>query len=219
MLQSLQFWKQYFTYLFPKETWGMLLNLSYDFMDPFWKILSSNWLFHVKTVCFCWFCIFLIAWVIIEVTVGFANTLIWLCFLIVRDRDHGARDAYYSPRRSRPVSRSASPKEERTYKSHNRSPRHRSISRSLSPHNEKHVKLRLQHSPGENGKRVHDEDYVRAHDEGYLRSNAPGRKSESPSRPRSRSYRWVCFLFSKLRGPRFLAVKILVGFFILDIEP
>lgn len=158
-------------------------------MDPFWKILGSNLLSDVKTVYFCWFCISLIVWVIIEVTIGFSNILIWLCFWIVRDRDHGARDAYYSPRRSRSVSRSASPREERTYKSHDRSPRHRSISRSLSPRNERHVKLRRQHSPGENSKRVNDDDYVRDRDEGYRRSNAPGRKSESPSRPRSRSYR------------------------------
>ncbi|CAI9118681.1 OLC1v1020279C1 [Oldenlandia corymbosa var. corymbosa] len=87
-----------------------------------------------------------------------------------RDRDRGARKGKYG-------SRSVSPREERSYRSHEKSPRQSgSFSDSPSPRKEKHDRP----SPGgDRGHRVHDVDG---------RSQSPRRMSRSPSRSRSRSY-------------------------------
>ncbi|TXG71823.1 hypothetical protein EZV62_000402 [Acer yangbiense] len=81
--------------------------------------------------------------------------------LFVLDMDRRSRDDYRSPRRSRSISRSPSPCDERDYRSDQRSP-----------------------SPRENGRSPHDErDYAPS------RSRSPRGNSRSPSRSRSRSYR------------------------------
>ncbi|KAK6122969.1 hypothetical protein DH2020_043286 [Rehmannia glutinosa] len=91
-----------------------------------------------------------------------------------RHRGYGARDDDYSPRRSRSISRSISPRDDRSYRSRERSPKHsRSFSRSVSPQDEKsHRPSSRPPSPSENG-------------------HARGRNSRSPARPRSRSHRSV----------------------------
>lgn len=101
-------------------------------------------------------------------------------------RDRRSRDDYYSPRRSRSVSRSVSPPpDERNYRSNQKSTRHsRSISRSLSPRQERNY--RSDHrspSPRENGRSPRDERYDEP-----SRSLSPRGNGRSPSRSRSRSY-------------------------------
>ncbi|XP_062176427.1 serine/arginine-rich SC35-like splicing factor SCL28 isoform X2 [Alnus glutinosa] len=76
-------------------------------------------------------------------------------------RDHGARDDYLSPVRSRSISRSPSPRDERDYR--------RDYRRSLSPR--------------ENGRSPHDERKYAPN-----RSLSPRGNDRSPSRSRSRSY-------------------------------
>ncbi|KAI5673821.1 hypothetical protein M9H77_14185 [Catharanthus roseus] len=94
-------------------------------------------------------------------------------------RDRCARDAYYSPRRYR--SASPSPKgDPDPFLGH------------FLPMMKKNERLRHPHpSPGEDDRRVHDDDYLHARDEDYMprRSPTPRGKSHSPSRSRSRSYR------------------------------
>lgn len=89
-------------------------------------------------------------------------------------------DDKYSPRGSRSVSRSVSPREERGHRSGGR---YRSISRSVSPRHEDEDRARHKHSiPEENEKKALPEDYVES------RSRHARRKSRSPPRSRSRSY-------------------------------
>ncbi|PIN14368.1 hypothetical protein CDL12_12993 [Handroanthus impetiginosus] len=97
-----------------------------------------------------------------------------------RARGYGARDDYYSPRQSRSVSRSISPRDDRSHRSRARSPRHsRSFSRSVSPQDEKnHKPSRHTPSPIENGRAAYEPS----------RSQSPGRNSRNPARSRSRSY-------------------------------
>ncbi|KAH6816545.1 SC35-like splicing factor 28 [Perilla frutescens var. frutescens] len=87
-----------------------------------------------------------------------------------------ARDDDYSPRRSRSVSRSVSPRDD---KGRERSRRHsRSISRSVSPHDEKNRRPHGRSlSPRENGQTGHASS----------RSQSPRRNSKSPARSPSRS--------------------------------
>lgn len=102
--------------------------------------------------------------------------------MLNRGRGYGARDDYYSPRGSRSLSRSVSPRNDRSYKSRERPPRRSgSFSRSLSPQDEKnHRPSRRSPSPIENGQ------------DGYApRSKSPKRNSRSPLRSRSRSYRYA----------------------------
>ncbi|KAH7844782.1 hypothetical protein Vadar_031611 [Vaccinium darrowii] len=99
-------------------------------------------------------------------------------------RDRRARDDDYSPRRSRSVSRSVSPRDGRNNRSNMKSPRRsRSISRSLSPRDKRNYRSDVRSpSPRENGKNQHDERY----DE-HIRSQSPRGKVRNPSRSPSRS--------------------------------
>ncbi|XP_058210202.1 serine/arginine-rich SC35-like splicing factor SCL28 [Rhododendron vialii] len=99
-------------------------------------------------------------------------------------RDRRARDDDYSPRRSRSVSKSVSPRDERNYRSKMKSPRRsRSISRSPSPRDKRNYRSDLRSpSPRVNGKNPHDERY----DE-QSRSQSPRRNARIPSRSPSRS--------------------------------
>ncbi|PSR85170.1 Serine/arginine-rich SC35-like splicing factor, partial [Actinidia chinensis var. chinensis] len=100
-------------------------------------------------------------------------------------RRRRARDDYYSPRRSRSVSRSVSPRDGRSYRSkRNSSRRSRSISRSLSPHDERNYRADSRSpSPRENGRSPPD-----TRDREPSRSPNPRGKSRSPPEYRSRSY-------------------------------
>ncbi|KAL6517798.1 hypothetical protein OROMI_033499 [Orobanche minor] len=84
------------------------------------------------------------------------------------DRGYRASDGRYSGHRSRSMSRSASPKVERSYRSHER--RSRSLSHSISPQDEEIPRPSVRSpSPGENGRF------------GYgSRSPSPRRNSMSP---------------------------------------
>ncbi|XP_051129954.1 serine/arginine-rich SC35-like splicing factor SCL28 [Andrographis paniculata] len=97
-----------------------------------------------------------------------------------RDRGHGARDYNPSPRRSRSISRSVSPRDDRTHKPRGRLPRHsKSLSRSRSPDDKNVDKpANLTPSPGENGQ---TRPLPR-------KSESPRKVSRSPARSRSRSY-------------------------------
>ncbi|KAG5554901.1 hypothetical protein RHGRI_012455 [Rhododendron griersonianum] len=99
-------------------------------------------------------------------------------------RDRRARDDDYSPRRSRSVSKSVSPRDERNYRSKMKSPRRsRSISRSPSPRDKRNYRSDLRSpSPRVNGKNQRDERY----DE-QSRSQSPRRNARIPSRSPSRS--------------------------------
>ncbi|KAF7146789.1 hypothetical protein RHSIM_Rhsim04G0214200 [Rhododendron simsii] len=101
-------------------------------------------------------------------------------------RDRRARDDDYSPRRSRSVSKSVSPRDERNYRSKMKSPRRsRSISRSPPPRDKRNYRSDLRSpSPRVNGKNQHDERY----DE-QSRSQSPRRHARIPSRSPSRSVR------------------------------
>ncbi|KAG5554900.1 hypothetical protein RHGRI_012455 [Rhododendron griersonianum] len=98
--------------------------------------------------------------------------------------DRRARDDDYSPRRSRSVSKSVSPRDERNYRSKMKSPRRsRSISRSPSPRDKRNYRSDLRSpSPRVNGKNQRDERY----DE-QSRSQSPRRNARIPSRSPSRS--------------------------------
>ncbi|CAA3033264.1 serine arginine-rich SC35-like splicing factor SCL28, partial [Olea europaea subsp. europaea] len=101
-------------------------------------------------------------------------------------RGHGVGDDYYSSRRLRSVSRSVSPRDDRIYRSRDRSTQQfRSLSRSISPRNEKNHSPRgrspLSPSPRENGRSA-PTDYA------PRRSRSPRRNSRSPTRSYSRSY-------------------------------
>lgn len=88
-----------------------------------------------------------------------------------RDRGNGASDGRYTGHRLRSMSRSVSPEDDRSYRSHER--RSRPISRSVSPHDEKnHLPSLHSPSPRENGHT------------GYAgsRSPSPRRNSMSPNR-------------------------------------
>ncbi|XP_075516320.1 serine/arginine-rich SC35-like splicing factor SCL28 [Primulina tabacum] len=92
-------------------------------------------------------------------------------------RGHGAGDDYLSPRRSRSISKSVSPRNDRDHKYHERSPRHsRSATRSPSPRHDKNHRPSLQSSsPAGNGRT----GYVPA-----STSQSPRRNSRSPASPR-----------------------------------
>ncbi|KAG8373005.1 hypothetical protein BUALT_Bualt12G0126000 [Buddleja alternifolia] len=119
---------------------------------------------------------------LLEVDSDSLNVKIFL--LKIRDRGHGARDDYYSPRRSGSVSRSVSPRDDRNYRPRERSPRRsRSFSRSVSPQDEKnHRPSRRSPSPGGNGENGQTTGYAPS------RSPSPKRNSRSPVMSRSRSY-------------------------------
>ncbi|KAL3626162.1 hypothetical protein CASFOL_029711 [Castilleja foliolosa] len=101
-----------------------------------------------------------------------------------RDGRREARDDRYSPHRSRSVSISVSPQDDRNYMPHERSRRHsRSQSRSVSPSDGKnHKKSRQSPNNRENGQARHVD--------APIRSLSPRRSSRSPVRSRSRSHRF-----------------------------
>ncbi|KAH6776958.1 SC35-like splicing factor 28 [Perilla frutescens var. frutescens] len=90
-----------------------------------------------------------------------------------RDRGYGARDNRYSRQRSRSLSRSVSPRNDRSYRSCERSPKHsRSLSRSVSPQEQKNHRPSLHSpSPRENGNTGH----ARSMSQSPRRSSSPAR--------------------------------------------
>ncbi|CAK9156634.1 unnamed protein product [Ilex paraguariensis] len=105
-------------------------------------------------------------------------------------RDRRTRDAYYSPRRSRSISRSVSLHSERNHGATKRSSRRsRSMSQSLSLNGDRNKRSTRYLSPGENVQTAHDEDYARS------RSESPRGAARSPLRSPSQSYRYVLFSF------------------------
>lgn len=109
--------------------------------------------------------------------------LLMVLYVFNRDRGYGASDGRYSGHRSRSMSRSASPKVERRYRSRER--RSRSLSRSVSPQDEEmHRPSVRSPSPRENGRG------------GYgSRSQSPRRNSMSPVGYHSRPSYYFQFLW------------------------
>ncbi|GFP81886.1 hypothetical protein PHJA_000331900 [Phtheirospermum japonicum] len=110
-----------------------------------------------------------------------ASTAVKLSDAGVVDGRREARDDRYSIRRLRSVSRSASPRDDRNYRSRRHS---RPLSRSVSPYDEENQKKTHQSPNSRENGQARYADAPRG-------SRSPRRNSRSPARSRSRSHRFV----------------------------